>query len=66
MTAQNQTTTQPSTTQGQSTMAPATTGNTNDNSSANRSMPNTSAGWLMMLLSGGALSGAGFSLRRKR
>jgi LPXTG-motif cell wall-anchored protein len=47
-------------------MAPATTGNTNDNSSANRSMPNTSAGWLMMLLSGGALSGAGFSLRRKR
>jgi hypothetical protein len=29
-------------------------------------MPNTSAGWLMMMLSGGALSGAGLSLRRKR
>jgi hypothetical protein len=65
MTAQNQTATQPSTTQSQSTMPPATTGSTNENSSANRSMPNTSAGWLMMLLSGGALSGAGFSLRRK-
>jgi hypothetical protein len=34
--------------------------------SANRTMPATSAGWLMMLLSGGALSGAGLSLRRKR
>lgn len=30
------------------------------------SMPHTSAGWLMMLLGGGALSGAGMSLRRKR
>ena len=38
----------------------------NDTGSADRSMPNTSAGWLMMLLSGGALSGAGLSLRRKR
>jgi hypothetical protein len=66
MTAQNQTATQPSTTQRQSTMPPATTASTNENSSANRSMPNTSAGWLMMLLSGGALSRAGFSLRRKR
>ena len=28
-------------------------------------MPHTSAGWLMMLLSGGALSGAGAKLRRK-
>jgi hypothetical protein len=63
MTAQNQTTPQPATTQRQSTMAPATTASTNE---ANRSMPNTSAGWLMMLLSGGALSGAGLSLRRKR
>jgi LPXTG-motif cell wall-anchored protein len=37
-----------------------------DTGSADRSMPNTSAGWLMMLLSGGALSSAGFALRRKR
>jgi hypothetical protein len=33
---------------------------------ANREMPATSAGWLMMLLSGGALSGAGMMLRRNR
>jgi hypothetical protein len=32
---------------------------------ANRELPHTSAGWLMMLLSGGALSGAGLMLRRK-
>lgn len=44
-----------------------------DNTSADRSMdnsgrtmPNTSAGWLMMLLGGGTLSGAGLMLRRKR
>jgi hypothetical protein len=67
MTAQNQTTAAPATTQSTTTMAPATTRSTADmNRSANREMPNTSAGWLMMLLSGGALSGAGFSLRRKR
>jgi len=69
MTAQNQTTMRPS------TMAPADTSTTtrstarnrtNDNGAADRSMPNTSAGWLMMLLGGGALSGAGLSLRRKR
>jgi hypothetical protein len=29
-------------------------------------MPSTSAGWLMMLISGGTLSGAGMMLRRKR
>jgi hypothetical protein len=29
-------------------------------------MPHTSAGWLMMLLGGTSLSGAGFMLRRKR
>jgi LPXTG-motif cell wall-anchored protein len=29
-------------------------------------MPATSAGWLMMLLGGGALSGVGTMLRRKR
>jgi LPXTG-motif cell wall-anchored protein len=34
--------------------------------SANREMPNTSAGWVMMLLGGGTLSGAGMMLRRKR
>lgn len=33
---------------------------------AERVMPTTDAGWLMMLLSGGALSGAGLMLRRKR
>jgi LPXTG-motif cell wall-anchored protein len=34
---------------------------------ANREqLPNTSADWLMMLLSGGTLSGAGLMLRRKR
>jgi hypothetical protein len=75
MTAQNQTTTHPSTTQGRSTVSAANNSATtarstardmNDTSSADRSMPNTSAGWLMMLLGGGALSGAGMSLRRKR
>jgi len=74
MTAQNQTTTQPYTTQGQSTTSAANNATTarstardmNDTGSADRSMPNTSAGWLMMLLGGGALSGAGMSLRRKR
>jgi len=78
MTAQNRTTSQPSTVQNQSSVAPydnsaasnattarSTARNMNDNG-ADRSMPNTSAGWLMMLLSGGALSGAGLSLRRKR
>jgi hypothetical protein len=53
-----------------STMSPSTTRSTMSNrdmsGSADRSMPNTSAGWLMMLLSGGALSGAGMALRRKR
>jgi LPXTG-motif cell wall-anchored protein len=37
-----------------------------DTGAADRSMPNTAAGWVMMLLSGGALSSAGFALRRKR
>jgi hypothetical protein len=60
MTAQNQSTMQPATT-------PSTSMATNtDRGSADRSMPNTSAGWLIMLLSGGALSSAGFALRRKR
>jgi len=34
--------------------------------SAERAMPATGANWLMMLLSGGALAGAGLSLRRRR
>jgi hypothetical protein len=38
----------------------------NNGASNRRRMPSTSAGWLMMLLSGGALSGAGLTLRRKR
>jgi LPXTG-motif cell wall-anchored protein len=33
---------------------------------ADRELPSTSAGWLMMLLSGGTLSSAGLLLRRKR
>jgi len=43
------------------TMAPA-----NDSNTANRAMPETSAGWLMMLLGGGTLSGLGMAIRRKR
>jgi len=70
MTAQNQTTTQPSTvpstTQSRNTMPSSTMGSDTDNSgSANRSMPNTSAGWLMMLLSGGTLSSVGYALRKR-
>jgi hypothetical protein len=49
-----------------STMPPSTTRSSDMSGSADRSMPATSAGWLMMLLSGGALSGAGMALRRKR
>lgn len=58
-----QATTTPATTTTQSTMQPATT-----QGEANRStpaMPHTDAGWLMMLLGGGALSGLGARLRRK-
>jgi len=58
-----------SATQSQATMRPATVDSSarmNDTSSADRAMPNTSAGWLMMLLGGGALSGAGLVLRRKQ
>lgn len=53
------------TAQAQTTPAPATVPSTMTDS-ADRSMPDTSAGWLMMLLSGGALSGAGLVIRRKR
>lgn len=70
ITAQNQTTVAPSTVPSAApnpnTMPSSTVVNDTDNTgSANRSMPNTSAGWLMMLLSGGALSGAGLSLRKR-
>ena len=51
-------------TTAQSTMQPSTVAS--NANSANREMPDTSAGWVMMLLSGGALSGAGMMLRRKR
>jgi hypothetical protein len=51
----------------QTTTPPATTTSTaTANNTANRAMPATSAGWLMMLLGGGALSGVGLGLRRRR
>lgn len=59
-----QATTAPATTQAQTTMPAETQPNTANRE--NTTMPNTSAGWLMMLLSGGALSGAGLKLRRKQ
>jgi len=37
-----------------------------DSNTANRAMPETSAGWLMMLLGGGTLSSLGMAIRRKR
>jgi hypothetical protein len=48
-----------------STMQPATV-EPSTVGSADRSMPDTAAGWVMMLLGGGALSGAGLALRRRR
>lgn len=53
---------------------PTTPVTTDSTSSADRSvtestpatMPSTSAGWLMMMLGGGSLSGLGLALRRKR
>jgi len=59
--AQN-TTPAPSVSSDQSSSA-----NTNMNrGDASRTMPSTSAGWLMMMLGGGMLSGAGLVIRRKR
>jgi hypothetical protein len=55
----------PPATQSPATMPPATT-QPSTVSSADRSMPDTAAGWLMMLLGGSALSGAGLVLRRKQ
>ena len=48
------------------TTARATSPAYDDANSANRAMPETSAGWLMMLMGGGTLSGLGIALRRKR
>lgn len=65
-TTQSQTTMQPSTTTGRTTMSAADRGMNDASGSADRAMPDTAAGWLMMLLGGGALSGAGLMLRRKQ
>ena len=51
--------TTPPATQAPVTQAPATTPET-------QTMPQTAGGWLMMLLSGGMLSGAGMTLRRRK
>jgi hypothetical protein len=67
-----QATTQPATTAQATTQQQTTTPqNTADRaattpSSTTPAMPHTDAGWLMMLLSGGTLSGLGLTLRRKR
>jgi hypothetical protein len=45
--------------------APEPSANRDEPAPAPQSLPATSAGWLMMLLSGGTLSGAGLMLRRK-
>jgi len=73
VTAQSQATVAPATTPAttQSTMQPSTTSSrstvtASDQGSADRSMPDTAAGWVMMLLSGGALSSAGFAMRRRK
>ena len=70
--AETTTTAPPATEQAQTaapapvTAAPAPMTTENTNNEANRSMPATSAGWLMMLLGGGSLSSLGLALRRKR
>jgi hypothetical protein len=74
MTTQAQNTPPPATTPSTmppSTMPPSTTDNSanremQDTTSTPSTMPHTSAGWLMMLLGGGSLSGLGMCLRRKR
>jgi len=67
-TAQDNNTSQYNNTVAQNTTpAPAENNNMNNyTTSANRSMPSTAADWLMMMLSGGMLSGAGLALRRFR
>ena len=58
----------PETTNAPTTTAPTTTAQNTmpPENNANREMPATSAGWLMMLLGGGALSGVGMKLRSYR
>ncbi len=70
-TTQPQTSQQPVTTaqatNPPATMTPATTMQSSaDRSSSTPAMPHTSADWLMMLISGGALTGLGAKLRSKR
>jgi hypothetical protein len=70
-TTQPMTATQQPTTQPQTTIQPQTADRSADASPASSTdtapaMPHTNAGWLMMLLGGGTLSGLGASLRRKR
>jgi len=67
------TTTQPNDTSARDTTARDTTADNtsrmapaDDSNTANRAMPETSAGWLMMLLGGGTLSGLGMAIRKKR
>jgi hypothetical protein len=59
-------TTQEQTTLAESTMQPAAVQNDADRTPEAPAMPNTSAGWLTMLLSGGVLSGLGVKLRSMR
>ena len=68
-TTQSQPTMPPATVESQATVQPGTMSSANrssDTGSADRSMPDTAAGWVMMLLSGGALSSAGLALRRRK
>jgi hypothetical protein len=60
-TMQQQTTSSPSSADRSADTTPATA-----SSSSTPAMPHTNAGWLMMLLGGGTLSGLGATLRRKR
>ncbi len=61
-----QSTVQPENNEANREMPQSTTSAANTSTTNRRSMPSTSAGWLMMLLSGGALSGAGLKLRRRQ
>jgi hypothetical protein len=59
-------TTTPQTTTSQMTADRADTSAATTTNSSTPAMPHTDAGWLMMLLGGGTLTGLGASLRRKR